>query len=418
MQSSFVLDLDIIRIMGIINPETIAQEYEHESLNGSVVTFEDLDHPNRNLPTPSQRAQKLGYIAETYEVVTEDGYILQMHRILGSKKSPKSNDKPPVLLVHGLLDCSASWVLASPEKGLGYMLADQGYDVWMGNVRGNRYSRKHKQYTTADKNYWMFSWHEIGMFDIPAMIDHVLKETKREKILYVGHSQGSTSFFVMASERPEYQQKLVASFNMAPAVFMSQATHPFICLLSPIVNDLNALMSMIGKNEFKPSGPFIRTVAKIICDDDAPTQPICTNVMTLFGGRNEKELNYTLLPDIGQYDPAGASIRQFTHYAQLQTSGNFEQFNYGPVDNMIKYGSINPPKYDLASIKMPVYLFYGNNDEMVSVMDLNELYRKLPNAKKFLVPYKWFTHLDFLWAMNIDTLVYNNMLDLMAKYKI
>ncbi|XP_076632128.1 lipase 3 [Colletes latitarsis] len=392
-------------------------EYEHESYNDSVFIFDDLDHPNRNLPTPSQRVQKFGYIAETYEVVTEDGYILNMHRIEGSKKSPKSNNKPPVLLVHGLMDCSATWVIACPEKGLGYILADQGYDVWLGNVRGNRYSRKHVKYSTKDKNFWMFSWHEIGVFDIPAMIDYILKETKREKILYVGHSQGSTSFFVMASERPEYQQKLTAAFNLAPAVFMSKTTHPFIRLLSPYANNIKALMNMIGKYEFKPSGPFIRKVSKIICSDNTPTQPMCTNIMTLFGGRNEKELNNTLLPEIGQYDPAGASTRQFVHYAQLQNSGNFEQYNYGFLGNMRKYGSRNPPKYNIANIKMPVYLYYGSNDEMVNVMDLEKLYKMLPNAQKFLIPYKWFTHIDFIWAMNVDTLLYNNMLNVMSRHK-
>ena len=64
-------------------------------------------------------AQKVGYVAETYEVVTQDGYILQMDRIAGSNKSPPSDNKTAVLLLHGILDASPTWLVAGSEKALG-----------------------------------------------------------------------------------------------------------------------------------------------------------------------------------------------------------------------------------------------------------------------------------------------------------
>ena len=46
--------------------------------------------------------------------------------------------------------------MGSPSKSLGYILADEGYDVWLGNARGNAYSRAHVNLTTKNSKYWKF----------------------------------------------------------------------------------------------------------------------------------------------------------------------------------------------------------------------------------------------------------------------
>ena len=65
---------------------------------------------------------KEGYPIETHIVVTEDCYILQMHRIPYGKNSPQvqgEEARPAVYLQHGLLSSSADWVMGAPEHSLG-----------------------------------------------------------------------------------------------------------------------------------------------------------------------------------------------------------------------------------------------------------------------------------------------------------
>ena len=58
------------------------------------------------------------------------------------------------------------WVMATPETTHAFLLARAGYDVWMGNNRGTRFSLGHVK-LNAKKNpaYWSFSWEEMGTKD-------------------------------------------------------------------------------------------------------------------------------------------------------------------------------------------------------------------------------------------------------------
>lgn len=107
-----------------------------------------------------------------------------------------------------------------------FLLADRGYDVWLGNARGNVYSRNHVSLSPEDSKFWDFSWHEIGYYDIPAMIDYILKTTGQKKLIYIGHSQGTTVFYVMCIMRPEYNDKISVMFSLAPSAYMSHMKSP------------------------------------------------------------------------------------------------------------------------------------------------------------------------------------------------
>lgn len=84
-----------------------------------------------------------------------------MHRIPYGRSETGVTEakKPAVLMMHGLLCSSMDWVNMGPQSSLALNLADTGYDVWLGNNRGNTWSRKHVSLDpNKDKDFWNYRY--------------------------------------------------------------------------------------------------------------------------------------------------------------------------------------------------------------------------------------------------------------------
>ena len=58
------------------------------------------------------------------------------------------------------------------------ILADEGFDIWMGNTRGTLYSRGNINGLTIDmKEFWAWSWAEMGIYDDYANIQFIKNQT-------------------------------------------------------------------------------------------------------------------------------------------------------------------------------------------------------------------------------------------------
>ena len=47
----------------------------------------------------------------------------------------------------------------------------------MMNTRGNTFSRQHVKYTDSQSRYWAFSADQMGLQDLPATIDYLVRTT-------------------------------------------------------------------------------------------------------------------------------------------------------------------------------------------------------------------------------------------------
>lgn len=101
-------------------------------------------------------ANENGFLANSHQVVTQDGYVLSLWRISGDKAyldEPKGT-RPPVLMVNALEVDMMEWVVARPEVAHAFVLARQGYDVWLLNNRGTRFSQTHVSLNPKEKAFW------------------------------------------------------------------------------------------------------------------------------------------------------------------------------------------------------------------------------------------------------------------------
>lgn len=124
-----------------------------------VLDFDDRFH------SVEQICNENGFGYESFNITTKDGYILRLDHVLPSNVSRDDKQRPVVLLQHGISDSSITWVINQPDKAVAFQLVRAGYDVWMGNNRGNEYSRMHATLDVHSYEYWDFDFEDMALSD-------------------------------------------------------------------------------------------------------------------------------------------------------------------------------------------------------------------------------------------------------------
>ncbi|CAF4811850.1 unnamed protein product [Pieris macdunnoughi] len=359
-----------------------------------------------------QLIERYNYPVESHVVLTEDGYLLNTFRI------PRNG--PPVLLVHGIGDSSDSWLVLGPTSSLSFMLADAGFDVWIYNARGNRYSKKHVN-AVPPQEFWDFSFEEMGTLDMPATIDYILERTNMKRLTYIGYSQGTTAFFIMCSTKPEYNDKINHAILLAPVAWLTHTKYPFIAFFNQILSDLMEFSEKRHVYEvftFNKKNNFYH--AKV-CNTTASYSFLCHIELYLnFGVRNLLDLSPERLPVITSHIPAGVSVKTFFHFLQLYGSKRFQRFDYGMNKNRQIYSSLIPPEFNVSSITVPSSLFVSEIDWFSDEKDTNFLKNKLKYIERFNVINKsnQFTHLEFVYGTRVKEFINKPVINILKELKI
>ncbi|CAG9093140.1 unnamed protein product [Plutella xylostella] len=415
----FIL-LIVLAIHDKINAFDHKKRLVHIKVKENIQLKKQLQYHPDILLNFTERLQKYGYPSDVHTTVTEDGYILKVFRIL-KRPHCETTKKPPVLLHHGLFVNSISYTDAGPKVGLAYLLADACFDVWCSNSRGTEFSRNHtKLDPDKDPEFWQFSFHEIGLYDLSAFIYYIIKETGSPKVNYVSHSQAVPQYMALASLKPEVMDKVGLLVAMAPAVFVEHSRSPVLTTLAKHFEQfvLN-LFNTLRIQEILYTKSPVNEVLQFMCRKKFAQRACIELLETFFDGRHRNSVTQETFEIIFGHTPDGVSLKNLVHFSQLLNSRKFQQYDYGEKRNMKTYGAKKPPEYELKKVTTPTLLIYGENDHLVNASDVRKLGRTLPNVVKLyrIEDTKW-NHLDYLWSIHIPKLLLPEIVEWLNKYSI
>ncbi|KID89918.1 triacylglycerol lipase [Metarhizium guizhouense ARSEF 977] len=371
----------------------------------------------RDAPDFVELCRIWGYEAEEHIVQTKDGYLLGIHRLQwrrgeeGQKVNcgVGSTRKRVVYLHHGLLMNSEVWVCLTDERRcLPFELVERGFDVWLGNNRGNKYSKKSIHASPTTVKFWDFSMDEFAFHDIPDTISYILETTEQTSLSYIGFSQGTAQAFATLATHPLLNHKVNVFIALAPAMAPAGLSNGIVDAL--VKASPSVLYLMFGRRSILSSATMWETLLypPIFC------HLIDRGLGFLF---NWKTKNISASQKLAAYPHlySFTSTKSVVHWFQVIRNKCFQMYDddvHQPMNvaTSRKYSKV--AKYPTRNIRTPVVLVYGGSDSLV---DIKTMLRELP-PQTVATEIPHYEHLDFLWARDVDSQVFQHVFDALDSF--
>ncbi|KAG9510217.1 Peptidyl-prolyl cis-trans isomerase 6 [Fragariocoptes setiger] len=392
---------------------------------------------------PQYLIERAGFKYIEHDVVTSDGYILQVLHLINPLADPtRMRQAPPVLMFCPFFVNVNIYLIqsnddhrplvyppdendynnnrtSSSQRSIAFTLANQGFDVWLASSRGaDRDNARTINGTYLNvTTFWDFNLDHFANIDVPTVVDFVLNKTQAKQLIYIGYSQSTYTMFANLAAQPKFASNIHTYVAIGPTVRMKHAGG-----ILPLVKQI--LMPMIGSSMM--TGPSLSYEMSHTIHGLLYTlyKRIPHVVKTFIQIVLNMGFGLSGMPTVTHIDslvcatlPTSMGGRQTLHWAQMLGNDNVQAFDYGLEKNLQVYGRPKAPIYDLSRVRLnkSIVMIVGVNDLLTVPKDYHWLKNKLKVKLYREIFVKGYNHGDLLLAKDCDKQVVLPIIELLIE---
>ncbi|KAJ3091561.1 cholesterol esterase [Quaeritorhiza haematococci] len=267
---------------------------------------------------------------------------------------------------------------------------------------------KHATLNVSSDEFWDFSLDALAQYDVPALVEHILKETNRPQVIYVGHSQGTAQMFMALSSNPKLNQQIAIFIALAPATYIGLKFPTSFLISRSTVADYNLIF---GRRQFVPlmvQGRILVQRWFFVYLGDA--------ILSFLLDVDNRSWNPQFKKAYYSFTPLPVSAKMIRHWGVIAGSKTFRRYGDGTYKAKASKKDLengrDPLEYNLRNIKAPVALFYGDEDRLCEGKAAEEMCTKAKVNLVFSRCIKRYDHLCPLWACDAKEKVWRHVLRL------
>lgn len=348
-----------------------------------------------------------GYQLEDHLVKTEDGYILNIWHI-----APKNPSSKVVFLQHGLAD--TAWCFFQlGSNSLPFLLLKEGYDLWFGNNRGTIFSLKHESKDPYDEksSFFDYTMDDYVKYDLPTSISYVKSQTGVEKVSYIGHSQGTTTFFMLYMHNPQFVESSIDhSISLATVPNLAYANVPVIKLLDIFYTLLKKINAGQGIGILGLKDATRLKISKFCLQFSSFCQSLFESGTTL---KPSGIVDYTQLYNYLYYYPGGTNNKNLLQWDQIKALKQLVYYN----PNYDQEKTATPYNTDVfKQWKVKTLVTRTDNDPVSAYQDLTDLKNSINNDSILTVlDIPNYGHIDVLAGQSAIKDIYDKIIEFLKE---